>query len=124
RISFCNFDSNRSVRDGGAVSLGTMSDVTIDTSQFKNNLARHDDGGSPDISAGMGGAIASFSSTLTVQDSLFTSNRADVVHGNGIPTPGSAGGGGDIYILNGSFNMRHSRLVDAVAGAFKSRIDP
>jgi hypothetical protein len=117
RIGFCDFQSNTAFDFGGAIYLSSASDVQINACKFETNKAEYITMGGAVCDRGMGGAIASIESSLTVSNSVFTENRALVAGSGEIAPPlGSAGGGGDIYVTNGVFRIFSSRSADAVAG--------
>ena len=64
----------------------------------------------------MGGAVAVLESSILVTNCLFRSNVAQVSKNGGNPTDGSAGGGGDVYLRNGTLSAFDSRFKNSVAG--------
>jgi Concanavalin A-like lectin/glucanases superfamily/Immunoglobulin domain len=123
RIRYCDFQNNTAFDFGGAIYLSAATDVQISASRFTNNKAEHMPQGVV-YDRGMGGAIASIESSLAVSNSVFSDNSALVASGDYPPPAGSAGGGGDIYVRNGSFSIVHSRSANAVAGYAVDPTDP
>ena len=121
-ISHLYFDDNRATELGGAVFSRYMSDIIFDTCVFKNNLCEYDDGGNACFTKGMGGAIASICSTMTITNCILEQNAARVVKAGGNPTSGSAGGGGDIYNYFGTLKLIMSVSKGAKAGYAKEAL--
>jgi hypothetical protein len=113
---------------GGAVYLSSVANATIACCQFDGNTAEYIvDGTDPVCDRGMGGAVASLESTLVVEESAFSNNKALVVSlGTPAQQPpvGSAGGGGDAYVKKGAFKLLTSRSSSAVAGFPRPFTDP
>src|SRR5206468_11580246 len=110
---------------GGAIYITSVPAVRIETSRFENNRVNRDVQFSLAVNnKGMGGAIASIDSSLFIYDTIFKNNQAQVSKAGGSPPTGSAGGGGDIYVKNGSLEMSRSTSQNAVAGFPKPQIDP
>ncbi len=115
-ISYVYFSDNRASDYGGAVSLNRQSAALLDTCKFLNNLCEYDDQGEVRFTHGMGGAVASFFSALTVTNCMFNGNTARTVRNTSYPTIGSAGGGGDIYLRHGNLVLVSSASESATAG--------
>lgn len=115
RLEYCKFSGNRGTF-GGAVFLNSASDAKIDTCQFSGNRAEFYDGGNAVCDKGMGGAIASKESTLEVAHCVFSANSARVTTGGDTPAAGSAGGGGDLYMKNGTLRFLNCISTGAKAG--------
>ncbi len=116
KISCVKFDGNQSRCFGGAAAFRQVANATFDTCLLNNNLCEYDDGGIVCYTQGMGGAVAVFSSTVTVSNSVFNANIARVVYCGDRPTFGSAGGGGDIYLQRGNLRVNRSQSQYATAG--------
>lgn len=111
-----DFRANAATEFGGAVCLSLSSNVVMTCCIASNNIVDFDDGGRAVYDRGMGGAVAVLESSLFVTNCLFRSNVAQVTNNGGIPTLKSAGGGGDVYLRNGTFLAFDSQFKDSVAG--------
>jgi hypothetical protein len=116
-ITCCNFENNKAFEFGGAIYLDSVANAKISVSQFENNKAEFDTSVQA-YDKGMGGAIASIESALAVSDCCFYENQALVASedGQSAPPKGSAGGGGDIYLKDGSLNLSQCFSTGARAG--------
>lgn len=117
-----DFRANAATEFGGAVCLSLSSNVVMTCCIASNNIVDFDDGGRAVYDRGMGGAVAVLESSLLVTNCLFQTNVAQVTKGGNIPTAGSAGGGGDIYLREGSLclidsSFRHSRAGFEIEGS-------
>jgi len=111
-----DFRANAATEFGGAVCLSLSSNVVMTCCIASNNIVDFDDGGRAVYDRGMGGAVAVLESSLFVTNCLFRSNVAQVTRNEGLPTDGSAGGGGDVYVRNGTLSALHSRFRESTAG--------
>ena len=111
-----DFRANAATEFGGAVCLSLSSNVVMTCCIASNNIVDFDDGGRAVYDRGMGGAVAVLESSLFVTNCLFRSNVAQVTCNGGIPTSKSAGGGGDVYLKNGSFLAVDCKFHDSTAG--------
>jgi hypothetical protein len=125
RITCCRLAANAANDYGGAIYLSEVGRASIDTSELQDNSVHYLTYIPNDYQKGMGGAIASLQSFLELRDSSFMGNTAQVSAGGSKPQPGSAGGGGDLYVHNGSIEWTRSRSVNASAGfPLPREVDP
>lgn len=124
-LGWCRLKNNQASEFGGAVYMKSVTSARIDTCEFLDNKVDYNDGGQPEVfDRGMGGAIATFQSALTVTNVILERNLAQVSNGGGVPTGGNAGGGGDVYLNRGALTMSRSRSSGAQAGFPRLRVDP
>ena len=114
-----DFRANAATEFGGAVCLSLSSNVVMTCCIASNNIVDFDDGGRAVYDRGMGGAVAVLESSLFVTNCLFRSNVAQVTKNGGLPTDGSAGGGGDIYVRSGTLSAQKSSFTDSRAGTVR-----
>ena len=118
-VCYVKFVDNEATWWGGAVYLRGATNAWFEGCEFIGNKVDYDDYGTATYHMGMGGAIAARQSTLTVTNCLFKNNLAQVSNRNNpgkVPTGGSAGGGGDIYLRQGDLTLLNSCLQNATAG--------
>ena len=111
-----DFRANAATEFGGAVCLSLSSNVVMSCCIASNNIVDFDDRGRAVYDRGMGGAVAVLESDLFVTNCLFRSNVAQVTKGGFDPSPGSSGGGGDVYVRNGMLTCLDSLFSDSRAG--------
>ncbi len=123
-LCYSAFDDNTSPI-GGAVNLLDVANGKINTCLFDGNIAEFHDNGTPTLTKGFGGAVATGKSSagnadLAIVDCLFgqiTGNKALTTSTpGGIFTTGSASGGGDIYLNQGRLSICFSQFQKSRAG--------
>ena len=114
-----DFRGNAATEFGGAVCLSLSSNIVMTCCVASNNVVDYDDRGRIAYDRGMGGAVAVLESDLFITNCFFRSNVAQVTNGGSDPSPGSSGGGGDIFIRDGMVDCLSSKFSGSRAGAVK-----
>lgn len=100
-ISNCSFTQNRADVQGGAVSVN-LAGATVDLSQFSGNAS------------GVGGAFAGYDSDVSITNSQFSSNTAEL---------GQSKRGGAIWLNLQSPEIRNCTFSDNVAGSLGGAVE-